>query len=286
MAKPFCPVCHSSLVSGLSPWHFVCQKCYYEHGNLAITINDQGDSPVMDETLREVGIQKLRQRNFAKIVRVLKRLAPRPEGLLLDVGAAHGWFLETALPFFKATGLEPDEAVFRGTAAKGLPIRCGYFPDALAADESFDVIVFNDVIEHIPDIGKTLGVCRERLNPGGILFLNLPSSRGVFYRTARVLYRFGVTKPFERMWQMGFPSPHVHYLNPTNIELLVKQHGMTQVSSGYLPSLSLHGLYERLSYDSEMRTPIKVALYISLTLLLPILALLPQDIMYGAFQKR
>jgi SAM-dependent methyltransferase len=286
MVNHVCPACRTPLENGLTNWHFVCPMCHYELGDLTVSINLSDGSPIMDESLREVGIRKLRVKNFTKIVKVLRPLAPRPNSFLLDVGAAHGWFLETARPFFKVMGVEPDESVFHKTAAKGLPIRCGYFPDALAADECFDVIVFNDVIEHIPDIGKTLDVCRERLNPDGILFLNLPNSRGIFYKTARLMCRMGLAKPFERLWQKGFPSPHLHYMNPTNLELLLKQHGLTQVSSGFLPSVSLHGLYERLSYDSDMKTPTKVVMYLLLVISLPLIAAMPKDIMYGVFQKR
>ncbi len=42
---------------------------------------------------------------------------------------------------------------------KGLPARKGYFPDALDKKEKFDVIVFNDVIEHIPNIEGALASC-------------------------------------------------------------------------------------------------------------------------------
>lgn len=285
MGKLSCPVCKSDLQPGATLWHECCPECRYEHATLEVSINTSAAADAMDEGLRETGIKALRQANFKVIVDVLKTLVPRRDGALLDVGAAHGWFLETARGSFNVLGVEPDEAVFKATFARGLPIRCGYFPAALETNETFDVIVFNDVIEHIPDISTTLDVCHARLNPGGILFLNLPNSRGFFYCTARFLCRLGITKPFDRMWQKGFPSPHVHYLDPENLEQLLLYHGFTQEVAGYLPSIRLRGLYERLSYDSEMRAPKKLLMYALLVMLSPLMCLLPQDIMYGAFRK-
>lgn len=65
------------------------------------------------------------------------------------------------------------------TAARRVPVRAGYFPDTLQQNEAFDVIVVNDVIDHIPKIGDALSACVARLNPEGLLVLNLPTSMGL-----------------------------------------------------------------------------------------------------------
>lgn len=90
---------------------------------------------------------------------------------------------------------------------RGLPVRPGYFPDALTPDESFDAIVFNDVIEHIPDIASALDACNARLSENGLLVLNLPNSRGFFYRLSKIFARLGWRNPFNRLWQKDLPSP-------------------------------------------------------------------------------
>jgi 2-polyprenyl-3-methyl-5-hydroxy-6-metoxy-1,4-benzoquinol methylase len=238
----------------------------------------------INEALRETSIRELRLNNFKVVVDILSRLAPTGSSLL-EVGTAHGWFLEAAQAFFSVEGLEPDERIFERTLARGLPIRAGYFPDALKADEVFDVIVFNDVIEHIPDIASTLKACYKHLVPGGVLFLNLPNSRGIFFRTAQFLCLLGFLKPFERMWQKGFPSPHLHYFNPDNLNQLLQNHSFTQTASGFLPSLKLSGLYKRLSFDKRMKLAERLIVFALLLLLMPFIRLLPADIMYGAFRR-
>ena len=144
---------------------------------------------------------------------------------LLDVGCAHGWFIERASSRFDVTGIEPDAGVAAATRARGLPVRSGFFPDVLGPDECFDVIVFNDVLEHIPDINTTLVACWQHLAPGGCVIVNAPSSRGLLYRLSVLLARTGLGRAFDRMWQLGFPSPHVHYFATTNLVLLAHKAG-------------------------------------------------------------
>ncbi|MBZ4416811.1 bifunctional 2-polyprenyl-6-hydroxyphenol methylase/3-demethylubiquinol 3-O-methyltransferase UbiG [Myxococcus sp. RHSTA-1-4] len=197
---------------------------------------------------------------------------------LLDVGCAHGWFLEATAREFAGVGLEPDVAVAQAAQSRGLPVRGGFFPDALSADERFEVIVFNDVLEHIPDINSTLSACFERLQPGGVLVINAPSRRGVLYRVARLLGRLGLPGSFARLWQMGFPSPHVHYLDSDSEAALARRHGFRLEAQMALPSVSTQGLYARIRYSRDVSVPKAVALTAAVGMASPLLAVLPPDI--------
>jgi 2-polyprenyl-3-methyl-5-hydroxy-6-metoxy-1,4-benzoquinol methylase len=184
-------------------------------------------------------------------------------------------------------GVEPDEAVAARTAARGLPVRLGYFPQALADDERFDIIVFNDVIEHIPDIRSALRDCYQRLTPDGTLVLNLPSSRGLFYRLSKLFARAGLHGPFSRLWQEGMPSPHVHYFNPANLTRLVEREGFALRHSAELASVRKEGLWERLTVFGNVH-PLKAALQYACIRwgLLPLMGLFPSDIVVCIFRKR
>ena len=55
-------------------------------------------------------------------------------------------------------------------------VLAGYFPEALdGRGERFDLIVFNDVLEHIVDPWAVLGRVREWLNPGGRVLATIPN---------------------------------------------------------------------------------------------------------------
>ncbi len=280
-----CIVCGNTQTAGLASWHATCPACHYESAALSVAIN-QHTGPKVNEAEREAGLKALRLENFRAIVQYAKRHV-RPGGRsLLDVGSAHGWFLETAREDFDVLGVEPDAVVGSRAAARGLPVRAGFFPDVLKEGEQFDVIVFNDVIEHIPDIGSALDACRERLNPDGILILNLPNSRGFFYRLSKVIARLGWRTPFERLWQKDLPSPHVHYFSTGNLAKLVAGRGFALVDSAELPALRAKGLRERLSCAGNVPTLSLWVQYIAILCAIPVLRVFPSDIIVCIFRKK
>lgn len=279
-----CVVCDRPLQQSLQPWHFFCSWCGYEKSSLEPTINQHAAHQHIDETARETGLRALRLSNFRTLLTAVEKLKPHG-GRLLEVGSAHGWFVEAAMDTYEVLGIEPDQAVCAATIARGLPVRNGFFPDALLHDEKFDLIVFNDVLEHIPAVSDLLNVCHERLNEGGYLVINLPSSNGIFYRVGKVINRLGHAVFFERLWQKGLPSPHVHYFNTTNLALLLEHRGFQVMVNDRLPVLSLSGLYTRISYTGKMGRVSKAIIYALVAVSLPLLRVLPSDIVYLIARK-
>lgn len=280
-----CIVCGNTQVAGLAGWHATCPACEYESAALSVAINAHS-GPAVDEAEREAGLKALRLENFRTIVAWARRHVGASRPRLLDVGSAHGWFLETAREQFDVLGVEPDAVVGGRAAARGLPVRSGYFPDVLKDGERFDVIVFNDVIEHIPDIRSALAACHARLNDGGILILNLPNSRGFFYRLSKLIARLGWRGPFDRLWQKDLPSPHVHYFNPRNLEQLVVGQGFELAEAAELPALRAKGLLERLRCAGNVPTFSLYTQYIAIMCAIPVLRIFPSDIIVGVFKKK
>lgn len=279
MSSENCPVCNSELSVGHYSWHSLCRSCDYEKANLQPTINSHLSHQLIDENARETGLRELRISNFKKLLAKIKLLKPNG-GRLLDVGCAHGWFLETAKNDFEVLGLEPDKSVFDATFRRGLPVRMGYFPEALDESERFDVIIFNDVIEHIPDIKQVLASSHQYLHKDGLLVLKLPSSNGFFYRLSNIFSRLGFSGSFERLWQKNLPSPHLHYFNLSNLVSLLKSNGFDTKISGDLSTLRLAGLYTRVSYTGNLNVIARMIICASVVLFLPLLKILPSDIVY------
>lgn len=182
-------------------------------------------------------------------------------------------------------GIEPDVNVYNATAQRGLPVRNGFFPQVLSSSEKFDVIVFNDVFEHILDVADILNKCRSHLNPDGQLILNLPSSTGIFYRISKGLAGRGFKGFFERLWQKGLPSPHLHYFNTRNLSKLLQDNGFEVISTGSLTTLRAKGLFTRISYAGNHSLPIRLLIYILLIMVVPFLYLMPSDIIYLISKK-
>ena len=281
-----CIVCAGSTRVGHQPWHRLCPSCRYESADLAPVINESQAHSQVDEADRALALKAVRTENFRLIVDRLARLVPAKARRLLDVGSAHGWFLEEASKRFAVVGVEPDEVVARAALARGLPVRMGYFPQALGDGERFDVIVFNDVIEHIPDIRGALEACHARLETDGLLVLNVPRSSGFFYRLSKILARIQWHGPFERMWQKGLPSPHVHYFNEHNLDRLVARKGFQSVQSFKLRAVSSDGLLERIRFAGKLNPVALYAQYALLLCAMPFLRFLPSDIVVCVYRKK
>lgn len=268
------------MCDGLLPWHTTCQDCSYEGSTLEPHILEQAEGGDLDEASRHKALAGLRQANFSRLLGRLTGMVGDPDSRprLLDVGCAHGWFIEMASKHFDVTGIEPDRAVADATRQRGLPVRGGFFPDALDASETFDAIVFNDVLEHIPDVNATLRACRAHLAPAGWLVINAPSRRGFIYRLSKGLARAGMRGPFERMWQFEFPSPHVHYFDTESIDALAQRNGFELVQRMVLPSVAVSGLYSRIRYSREVSAAKAAIIAGAVTLAKPVLSVLPSDI--------
>jgi SAM-dependent methyltransferase len=272
--------------AGLAAWHFICAACGYEGTTLAPRINDHAAHGAIKEADREAGLKSIRGENFRVILRAIARFVPAGDKTLLDVGSAHGWFLREAARLFTATGIEPDEAVAAKARRDGHVVRAGFFPSALHGDEKFDVIVFNDVIEHIPAIAEAMDACAAHLHRDGVLVLNLPSSTGFFYRLSKVLARLGWPMPFERLWQKDLPSPHVHYFSLANLVRLARDRRFDLLTTFELPSVRAKGLLERMRWTGTLGGVGLWAQYLCILGALPLIRLFRSDINVAIFRCR
>lgn len=213
-------------------------------------IDDGAASSLPDEEARVTGLRSVRVRGHAIVLDAIARRRPLTKARILDVGSGHGWFLECAAARgAEATGIEPDRDVAERTRAAGADVRTGYFPDDLPAGERFDVIAFNDVFEHLPDLPAMLAAVHDRLAPDGLLAISIPTADGLAYRAATALARVGVGAPLDRLWQRDLPSPHLWYFTEPSLTRLVTANRFRLLESGRLPSVVREGLRERVEAD-------------------------------------
>jgi 2-polyprenyl-3-methyl-5-hydroxy-6-metoxy-1,4-benzoquinol methylase len=265
---------------------FECDGCGFLASSLEPAIGNDAAHETIDEPRRREALAILRSRNFERVLDRLALLTGGEPRTVLDVGCAHGWFLEAAARRgHTATGLEPDPSIADQARSRGLSVISGFFPEGLPGGAHFDVITFNDVLEHLPDPRAAVDACRERLTPGGLLAVTLPSSRGVLFRAARALGALGAHGPMDRLWQRGFPSPHVTYFHPAGLAALMGTRGFREIHRGSLPSFTRKGLWSRLRYDRRSCPAVSAALYVPLLLLAPLLGIFPPDISFQVFQS-
>ncbi|MBI3992232.1 MAG: class I SAM-dependent methyltransferase [Candidatus Lambdaproteobacteria bacterium] len=139
---------------------------------------------------------------------VLKHLRAGQKVLNIGVGSGH---LER-LALAKGTiihALDPSErAIERLRAELGLSERAqaGYVQAIPFADESFDVVVMSEVLEHLDDEILKLGLAEVKrvLKPGGMLLATVPyqeelgANTVVFPDCGKVFHKVGHVQSFDR----------------------------------------------------------------------------------------
>ena len=144
-----------------------------------------------------LGAEPVLRREFARSVDFIRSY--RSSGRLLELGCAYGFFLKEAARYFEVAGIElAGEAAEHGRRA-GLNISSGSAnPESLRRVGHVDVIVLFDVIEHLPEPRETLDLCRQHLNPGGIIVITTGDFGSAVARLAGAKWR--LMTPPQHLW--------------------------------------------------------------------------------------
>jgi SAM-dependent methyltransferase len=109
---------------------------------------------------------------------VIRRFAPQGRGLrLLEAGCGTGGNLRMLAEFGRLDAFELDREARAAAGTKApVDIRSGRLPDDIPYERgSFDVIAAFDVIEHVERDVESLARLRDKLAPGGRLFMTVPA---------------------------------------------------------------------------------------------------------------
>ncbi|MBN8657997.1 MAG: class I SAM-dependent methyltransferase [Anaerolineae bacterium] len=101
---------------------------------------------------------------------------------ILDVGCYSGAFGELLKKnkSLEIWGIEPNIEASRDAEKVLDRVICGYFTKELNLPDSyFDVIVMNDVLEHMIDPWAALELAKKKLDPNGRIIISLPNIRHI-----------------------------------------------------------------------------------------------------------
>jgi len=289
--EKFCPICSEAMQNKICTYTYYCEGCGYWAAFLQPNINSQDDF-VFSEERNDKDVlsflDKIRIRNFNLILDKIDSRGARDVLNILDVGCASGLFLKIAGERGHiTTGIEPNPVMAKIALGKGFDVVNGYFPDAIQPTSKFDLIIFNDVFEHIPDLNEILNSCNIFLNDGGMLIISLPNSGGIFFRLAKLLAMVGALGPWDRLWQVMFYTPHLHYFCSGSLDSLLKKHDFENKSEYIeIEAVSLHGLWDRHAIDSSRHLLSRIFMYIGIVVFYPITKLFQQDAFFSIYEKR
>lgn len=160
-------------------------------------------------------------------------LPARPGGRLLDIGCGSGeWLAKMRGLGWEVRGLDFDAEAVAVAARRGLAVDHGSLEAMHYADESFDAITLNHVIEHLPDPLMTLVECYRILKPGGHLMVATPNSDSLGHLL------------FKKAWR-GLETPrHLHLFNSKSMRASLKRAGFRQfeVRTGNSDYILIHSL--------------------------------------------
>lgn len=126
-------------------------------------------------------------------------LVPRSAKRVLEIGCAAGGFRLNFPNDVEYWGVEPVQAAAAQARQKNMKVLCGIYDDVCAQipDGYFDVIVCNDVIEHVSAPESFLVSLKSKLAPAGVLVGSIPNVRFWGNLINLLLRRDGSTKTVE-----------------------------------------------------------------------------------------
>ncbi len=99
-----------------------------------------------------------------------------PEAKAIDIGCGHGGFVSLMQAAgYNAIGLEISPWVVDfGKKTFDISMHVGSIQQQTFKNQSFDVIILMDVLEHLQDPMSTLTICKQLLKNNGMLFIQMP----------------------------------------------------------------------------------------------------------------
>ena len=121
-------------------------------------------------------------------------------GVLLDVGCSVGILLDTAKSNnFEVKGVELSKWASEFARQKGFDVVTGGLTEAEYCDNTFDVVVMNHVLEHIPDPVAILSEINRVLKQDGLLVIGVPNFGSPMARLMRGDWYS--LQPDQHIWQ-------------------------------------------------------------------------------------
>ena len=149
-----------------------------------------------------------------------------PEGIedALDIGCGEGRFgdaLQNACGC-RVTGVEPSPTAAAQAQTRLYRVLCSSAEGCLSSmDGKFDVIFFNDVLEHLLDPWAQLHECRRLLRPhGGSIIASLPNIRFLF-----ALQEIMLRRDFPYQDSGIFDRTHVRFFTTKSMIRLFEESG-------------------------------------------------------------
>ncbi len=167
--------------------------------------------------------------------------AGRGEFKLLEIGCGTGVFLAKAREHgFDCSGLELSSYAADFVRKMGIPVETKAIEEANFPENTWDVIVMREVIEHLPHPMEALKTIHRWLKPGGVLFMatgnydcperKLRGSDWFYFMPEGHLYYFSNRTMTKYLKKVGFRTVNVTNQGDMLMEML-RKYGILEAGS-------------------------------------------------------
>ena len=166
-------------------------------------------------------------------LRTMAHLPLANPGTLLEVGSAKGYMLGLLAGLgWRVTGIEIAEAAADfSRRAFGVEVCTGTLEEFRRTDiRAFDVVLAQDVLEHVPEPGAFLQALHQSLRPGGWLLVDTPNVGGANVRVVGERWR-------------GFNPFHIYLFDRSALTQALSRAGFT---------VRLIGTYNQISPEASV----------------------------------
>jgi ubiquinone/menaquinone biosynthesis C-methylase UbiE len=154
-------------------------------------------------------------------LRVVLSLIPKHPKTILDAGSASGWFLSqvsSAYPHAKCTGIDVYEKaiLYAKTLYPNISFLVADVHNIPLRSSSFDLVMCNEVLEHVVDPKKVLSEIKRVMKPEGRAIIEMDSGNFLF----RIAWHWW-THMRHGVWE----DAHIQVFNAKKLEQMIRDCG-------------------------------------------------------------
>lgn len=161
---------------------------------------------------------------------------------ILDFGCGNGLLLTRFTKYgYQCTGYEIDENSIKVTSSLGFKVLTGDIHD-IEADNKFDIIILNQVIEHLPEPKNILSHLKNLLTDEGQIIISVPFRDNVDF------------KYYKDAWSSFQAPTHLMHFNNKSLDKLMEYSGLKVIKRQYASSFStLKKSYLKTNYNNAKK---------------------------------
>ena len=179
---------------------------------------------------------------------------------ILEVGCASGGFAQYLRDGSEVWGVEPHVGAAFVARTKLTRVLTGTYEEAASdlPNNYFDVVVCNDVIEHMVDHDRFLEIIKSKLKPGGCIVGSIPNVRHI-----TALFKLLILKDWQYSDSGILDRTHLRFFTARSERRTFAEHGWKLEEFRGLGSIILHGLHS----DARPPSLVQNIIYRSISLL-------------------